>query len=190
MQEIRLHGRGGQGAVTSAELVAIAAINKGQCAQAFPSFGPERRGAPVVAFSRIDDKKINIRAKIYNPDVVIVLDPGLLALMNPTEGMKADGILILNTKKSPEEIRKTYGYKCKIATVDASKIAIEEVGRPIVNTTLLGSFIKATGILKMEDITEPIMNRFGPKLGAKNMAALKRAFEETIVKEFSCGKTH
>ncbi|MCK7490316.1 MAG: 2-oxoacid:acceptor oxidoreductase family protein [Anaerotruncus sp.] len=78
MQEIRFHGRGGQGAVTSAELIAIAAINKGQCAQAFPSFGPERRGAPVVAFCRVDDNKIHIRAKVYDPDVVIVLDPGLL----------------------------------------------------------------------------------------------------------------
>ena len=88
MQEIRIHGRGGQGAVTSAELIAIAAINKGKCAQAFPSFGPERRGAPVVAFCRVDDKKINIRAKVYNPDVVIVLDPGLIKLLDPSEGMK------------------------------------------------------------------------------------------------------
>jgi 2-oxoacid:acceptor oxidoreductase gamma subunit (pyruvate/2-ketoisovalerate family) len=102
MHEIRVHGRGGQGAVTSAELIAIAAIDTGRFAQAFPSFGPERRGAPVVAFCRVDERKINIRAKVYNPDVVIVLDPGLVALLDPTEGMKEGGILIMNTRKTPE----------------------------------------------------------------------------------------
>jgi pyruvate ferredoxin oxidoreductase gamma subunit len=102
MLEIRFHGRGGQGAVTSAELIAIAAVGKGKYAQAFPSFGPERRGAPVVAFCRVDEKKILIRAKIYDPDVVVVLDPGLITLVNPLEGLKEGGILIVNTKKSPE----------------------------------------------------------------------------------------
>jgi len=183
MQEVRLHGRGGQGAVTSAELIATAAINKGKFAQAFPSFGPERRGAPVVAFSRVDEKKINIRAKVYSPDIVIVLDPGLLSLLDPTDGMKADGILVLNTKKDPDEIRDKYGYKCKIITIDANKIALKELGRLIVNTTMLGAFLKATDALTLEDIETPLMDRFGAKLGGKNMIALRRAYEEAIIKE-------
>ena len=106
MIEIRLHGRGGQGAVTSAELLALAAINQGKYAQAFPSFGPERRGAPVVAFCRIDDKPIKIRANIYHPDIVLVLDPSILRLINVTAGLKEDGILVANTKYSGEELRK------------------------------------------------------------------------------------
>ena len=183
MLEIRLHGRGGQGAVTSAELVAIAAINKGNFAQAFPSFGPERRGAPVVAFCRVDDKKINIRAKVYHPDVVIVLDPGLLTLLDPTEGMSEDGILILNTKKAPEDIDALSGKSVRVATVDANVIAIEELGRPIVNTTMLGAFIRATGLIDVEDIRGPLMERFGSKLGSRNMLALQRAYDEVSFKE-------
>jgi pyruvate ferredoxin oxidoreductase gamma subunit len=183
MLEIRFHGRGGQGAVTSAELIAIAAINKGNFAQAFPSFGPERRGAPVVAYCRVDNKKINIRAKVYNPDVVIVLDPGLLTLIDPTEGMKDDGVLILNTKKAPEDIDALSGKSVRVATVDANTIAREELGRPIVNTTMLGAFIKATGLIDIEDIREPLMERFGSKLGSRNMLALQRAYDEVSLKE-------
>ncbi len=182
MQEIRFHGRGGQGAVTSAELIAIAAINKGNCAQAFPSFGPERRGAPVVAFCRVDDKKINIRAKVYNPDVVIVLDPGLMELLDPSEGMKDGGVLIINTKKGPEGAGKIGNSTIRIATVDANKIANEELGRTIVNTTMIGAFIKATGLVSIDDIKEPLLERFGAKLGARNMKALERAFNEVAIK--------
>ncbi len=183
MLEIRLHGRGGQGAVTSAELVAIAAIGKGNFAQAFPSFGPERRGAPVVAFCRVDDKKINIRAKVYSPDVVIVLDPGLLTLLDPTEGMKEGGILILNTKKKPQDIPALSGKNVRVATVDANMIATQELGRPIVNTTMLGAFIRATGLIAIEDIKEPLLDRFGEKLGSRNMKALERAYKEVSIKE-------
>ncbi|HDP25504.1 MAG TPA: pyruvate ferredoxin oxidoreductase subunit gamma [Deltaproteobacteria bacterium] len=183
MQEIRLHGRGGQGAVTSAELIAIAAINKGNYAQAFPSFGPERRGAPVVAFCRVDDKKINIRAKVYNPDVVIVLDPGLLSLLDPSEGMREGGVLILNTKKSPEALGIRAEVPFRIATVDANAIAIEEVGRPIVNTTMIGAMIRATGLIGIEDVKKPLMERFGSKLGARNLKALERAYHEVVMKE-------
>lgn len=178
MLEIRLHGRGGQGAVTSAELIAIAAINKGSFAQAFPSFGPERRGAPVVAFCRVDDHKINIRAKVYNPGVVIVLDSGLLTLLDPTEGMGEGGVLILNTKKNPREITSVAGRSIRVATVDANKIAVEELGRPIVNTTMLGAFLKATGALSIEDIKGPLLERFGTKLGERNLKAMERAFNE------------
>ena len=182
MQQIRLHGRGGQGAVTSAELIAIAAINRGKFAQAFPSFGPERRGAPVVAFSRIDEKKISIRAKVYRPDIVIVLDPGLLSLIDPTDGMSDEGMLVVNTKKSPDELIEKFGFTCGITTIHANKIANEELGRPIVNPCMLGSFIKATGILDLEDIETPVLERFGDKLGPRNVKALKRAYEEAVSK--------
>jgi 2-oxoacid:acceptor oxidoreductase gamma subunit (pyruvate/2-ketoisovalerate family) len=183
MLEIRVHGRGGQGAVTSAELIAIAAIGKGKYAQAFPSFGPERRGAPVVAFCRVDEKKILIRAKIYEPDVVVVLDPGLIKLVNPLEGLKEGGILIVNTKKSPEEVLDVCSASCRVATVNADIIAKEELGRAIVNTTMLGAVMKATGFMQVEDIREAILERFGPKLGGKNMLALERAYKEVIIKE-------
>lgn len=183
MLEIRLHGRGGQGAVTSAELIAIAAINKGKFAQAFPSFGPERRGAPVVAFCRVDDRKINIRAKVYNPDVVIVLDPGLLALLDPTEGMRDGGILILNTNKGLDGMSASIDSSFRLAAIDANKIAMEELGRPIVNTTMLGAFIKATGLIDIDDIKEPLLGRFGPKLGSRNIKALERAYNEVSIKE-------
>jgi len=183
MLEIRFHGKGGQGAVTSAELIAIAAVGKGKFAQAFPSFGPERRGAPVVAFSRVDDKKILIRAKIYEPDVVVVLDPGLITLVNPLDGLKENGILIVNTRKSPDEILNVCSASCRVATVNADLIAKEELGRVIVNTTMLGAVIKSTGFMKIEDIREPILDRFGPKLGEKNLKALERAYNEVVIKE-------
>ncbi|MEA2102879.1 MAG: pyruvate ferredoxin oxidoreductase subunit gamma [Thermodesulfobacteriota bacterium] len=183
MLEIRFHGRGGQGAVTSAELIATSAINKGKFAQAFPSFGPERRGAPVVAFCRVDDRKINIRAKVYNPDVVIVLDPGLLSLVNPTEGMKDGGLLIVNTHKSIDAFSGMFGDAIRIGVLDANAIAMEELGRPIVNTTMLGGFIKGTGVVDIEDIKGPMHERFGAKLGPKNMNALERAYNEVVIKE-------
>ncbi len=181
MLEIRFHGRGGQGAVTSAELIAIAAINKGKFAQAFPSFGPERRGAPVVAFCRVDGQKINIRAKVYTPNVVIVLDSGLLELLDPTEGMGEGGILILNTKKKAQDVVNVAGRSIKVATVDANRIAMEELGRPIVNTTMLGAFVKASGMLDIADIREPLLERFGTKLGERNLKAMERAFQEVTI---------
>ena len=183
MLEIRFHGRGGQGAVTSAELIATAAINKGKYAQAFPSFGPERRGAPVVAFCRVDDKRILARAKVYEPDVVVILDSGLLTLIDPVEGLKPDGILIINTKKSYEEIMNECRFSCRVGIVNADQIAREELGRVIVNTTMLGAVMRATGLLEVEDMREPMLDRFGPKLGEKNMKALERAYNELVVKE-------
>jgi pyruvate ferredoxin oxidoreductase gamma subunit len=181
MLEMRIHGRGGQGAVTSAELIAIAAIDTGRCAQAFPSFGPERRGAPVVAFCRVDDRKINIRAKVYSPDVVVVLDPGLVDLIDPTEGMKEGGILIINTRKGPGEVSKPGGPSIRVATVDADRIAVEELGRPIVNTTMIGALIRAARIVGIDDIRRPILDRFGSKLGERNLKALERAYSEVVI---------
>lgn len=183
MLEMRIHGRGGQGAVTSAELIAVAAIGIGKYAQAFPSFGPERRGAPVVAFCRVDDKRILARTQIYEPDVVVVLDSGLLTLINPVEGLKPNGILIINSKKSYEEIMDSCHFNCRVGIVNANKIAQEELGRVIVNTTMMGAVIKATGLFGIDDIREPMLDRFGPEMGEKNMKALERAYNELVIKE-------
>lgn len=181
MIEIRLHGRGGQGGVTSAELIAIAAITQGKYAQAFPSFGPERRGAPVQAFARISDKKIRTREKIYHPDIILVLDASLPKIINVTAGLKESGIAILNSSLSEEEVRAMLkGYKGKLALVDATKIAIEELGVPITNTTMLGAFIKATGLIDPVYMEEALKHRFG-RLAEKNIKALHRAIEETKI---------
>jgi pyruvate ferredoxin oxidoreductase gamma subunit len=180
MLEIRWHGRGGQGAVTSVEMLALAAIGEGKHAQGFPSFGPERRGAPVAAFNRIDNKQIKVRSAIYNPDAVVVLDSSLVALVNVIEGLKSDGTLIVNTSKSPEELKKELNFKGRVATVDASKIAWEELGVPITNTTMLGALIKALKIVKLDSVKDPMEHRFG-RIAGKNLAALKRAYEEVKI---------
>jgi len=180
MIEIRFHGRGGQGAVTSAELMALAAIEEGKYAQAFPSFGPERRGAPVVAFVRISDTPVLTREKVYEPDIVVVLDPTLLQIVNVEAGLKAGGQVILNARKSPAEARKDFGLKARLAVVDASAIAQEVMRIPITNTTMLGAVLKASGLLPLEALKEPIKHRFGP-IAEKNLAACTRAFNETTV---------
>jgi pyruvate ferredoxin oxidoreductase gamma subunit len=181
--EIRWHGRGGQGAVTSAELVAQAAISEGKFAQAFPSFGPERRGAPVLAFVRIDKKEpIRIRAEITEPDVVVVLDPGLLTIVNVAAGLKKGGMVIINTKKPLAEIEKKLKTKGKLARVDATGIARETLGVPITNTTMVGALLKATDVVKLDSLVEPLNKRFG-RLAERNINAMKRAYEETELKE-------
>ena len=177
MIEIRWHGRGGQGAVTSVEMLALAAIEAGKYAQGFPAFGPERRGAPVMAFNRVSDKPIKIRSGIYRPDVVVVLDPSLVGLVPVTDGLKPGGLLIVNTSKAASEIRKTLNYKGNLVTVDATHIAREELGVPIANTTMLGAVLKATGVLKMDSMKAPLEHRFG-RVAGKNMSAMKRAFSE------------
>lgn len=177
MIEIRWHGRGGQGAVTSVELLALAAIEEGKFAQGFPAFGPERRGAPVLAFNRVNDKQIMVRSGIYTPDVVVVLDSSLVKLVNVTEGLKPEGILIVNTTHSPQEIREQLKYPGKIFTVDATHIAREELGTPITNTTMLGALIKATKVIKLDSLKGPLEHRFG-KIAQKNIKACKRAYEE------------
>lgn len=180
MIEIRLHGRGGQGAVTSAEILALAAIEEGMYAQAFPSFGPERRGAPVVAFCRIDDKPIRLRTNIYNPDLVMVLDPSILRLVDVSAGIKKGGVLVTNTKYSPAALRKELGFKISLATVNATQIASEELGLPITNTTMLGALLKAREIVPVEALIGPLENRFG-RIAAKNIKAYRRAINETKV---------
>lgn len=181
--EIRWHGRGGQGAVTSAELMAQAAISEGKYAQAFPSFGPERRGAPVQAFNRIDSKEpVRIRADINEPDVVVVLDPGLLSFVNVTSGLKKNGMVVINTRKTAEQIKSEFKIKHPVATVNATRIAREQLGVPIVNTTMLGALIKATGAVKKESILAPLEKRFG-RLGERNIKAMETAYKEAVIEE-------
>ncbi|MFW6115110.1 MAG: 2-oxoacid:acceptor oxidoreductase family protein, partial [Thermodesulfobacteriota bacterium] len=180
MIELRLHGRGGQGAVTSAELLALATISEGKYGQAFPSFGPERRGAPVVAFFRTDEKQIKIRTEITNPDLVLVLDPSILRIVNVTAGLKDDGILIANTKYTADEIRKELGLICKLAVVNATKIAFAELGIPVTNTTMLGALLKAKPIVDPDSLIVPLQERFG-RIAEKNINAFKRAMEETVL---------
>jgi len=182
MIEMRFHGRGGQGAVTSAELVAQAAIDTGKYATAFPSFGPERRGAPVVAFARVDDQPVRLRSKVYNPDVVIVLDPSLLEIGNPAEGLREDGILIINSSQDTQALRKQLSYSGRLALVDASRIAREVIGLPITNTTMVGALVKGTSLIALEALKEPFKRRFG-KIAPRNIEAMERAYTETTVTE-------
>jgi pyruvate ferredoxin oxidoreductase gamma subunit len=176
MKEYRIHGRGGQGAVTTAELLALAAISEGKFAQAFPSFGPERRGAPVVAFARISDKPIRVRSKVYEPDVVVVLDPSLLQLVPVEEGLKQDGVVVANTAEDPEDFVKKLGRTQKFFRVDASRIAMEALKRPITNTTMLGALIKATQAVKLESFEEPLQERFG-RIAERNLQAMRMAYD-------------
>lgn len=180
MIEVRFHGRGGQGAVTSAELVALAAIEEGKFAQGFPSFGPERRGAPVVAFARVDEKPIRLRSKVYQPDVAVVLDPSLLKILDPSQGLKPGGLLIINTNRTIDQIRSEFGYKVRLAAVDADLIAREELGLPITNTTMLGALVRGTGIVQLDSLVSPLKARFG-RVAERNEKALRRAYSETIL---------
>jgi pyruvate ferredoxin oxidoreductase gamma subunit len=181
MIEICIYGRGGQGGVTLAELVAHAAIQEGRHAQSMPAFGPERRGAPVLAFLRVDElERVKIRTEIAEPDVLVVLDPGLLQVGGVVSRLKKDGTAVINTKKSHDAMRAKIDAK-RIATVDAMSIAREVLGLPIVNTTMLGALIKATEIVKLESLEEPLNERFG-KIAAKNIEAMRRAYEETVVR--------
>ena len=164
--------------MTSAELTALAAIEEGKFGQAFPSFGPERRGAPVMAFVRVSEERIRTREKVYEPDIVVVLDPTLLDIVNVETGLKKDGLVVLNSKLSAGEARKATGIKARLAVVDASRIAMETMRIPITNTTMLGALVKASGLMPVEALRHPVEHRFGP-IAEKNLTACMRAFEET-----------
>jgi pyruvate ferredoxin oxidoreductase gamma subunit len=175
LKEIRLHGRGGQGSVTAAELIAVAAFEDKRFSQAFPAFGVERRGAPVMAFARIADRPIRIRSQIYEPDYVVVQDVTLLEVVDVASGLKADGKIIINTDRQKDKLKlKT---KAEVVTIDATKIAMEVLGRPIVNTTMLGAFCGATREVSLESLNKAISERFKGDLGRKNLAAIKAAYE-------------
>ncbi len=180
MIEVRIHGRGGQGAVTSAEMVALAAISEGKYAQAFPSFGPERRGAPVLAFVRVSSDPIKLRCDIREPDVIVVLEAALITVAQATAGLKKNGTIIINTAKSIEQVKKEFTLTHRTAVLDATKIAREVLGLPITNTTMIGALVKATGIVAIESLTEPLKHRFG-RIASKNIQVCQRAYEETIM---------
>ncbi len=174
MNEIRIHGRGGQGSVTAAELLAQAAFKDGMYSQAFPAFGVERRGAPVQAFCRISDEKIRTRAQIYFPSVIIVQDSSLLDVVDVFGGLKDDGVAVINTRKGAGDLG--IEHPARIVTIDATGLAMEHLGRPITNTTMLGAFAGATGMVRIDSLVEMILERFPGKLGEKNVVAIRDAY--------------
>ncbi|MBU0605488.1 MAG: 2-oxoacid:acceptor oxidoreductase family protein, partial [Candidatus Omnitrophica bacterium] len=169
MIEIRWHGRGGQGAKTAALLLADAALASGKYIQAFPEYGPERMGAPVASFNRISSNPIKLHSGVTDPDIVIVLDPTLMDSVDVTEGMPANGTLLVNIEKSPAEVKSIFGIGAgiKICTVDASNISIETIGRDIPNTPMLGALIKATGILDFKEMMEDMKKKLEKKFKTK-----------------------
>lgn len=178
--ETRMHGRGGLGVVTSAELLARAAISEGKYAQSFPSFGPERRGAPVQAFLRISDDVIRIRTNIYEPDIVVVVDPLLLRSVDVTSGLKESGKIIINSSKSVDELKTKLGFKWPLAVVNATKIARQTIGLPITNTAMIGAFLRVTNAIEMSFLFEVMKERFGNRSQA-NIEAMQMAYEETVI---------
>lgn len=178
--EVRFHGRGGQGAVTAANLLSDAAFREDKDVQSFPFFGVERRGAPVTAFARLDDEPIRIKSQIYEPDVVVVLDNTLLDVVDVTEGLKDEGKVILNTENSPGEVDLNVD---KLSTVDATGIALDILDKDISNTSILGAFSKVTGYVDINSVTEAIEDNFEEDLGKKNAKAAKKAFEEAQMNE-------
>ena len=187
MFEIRFHGRGGQGAVTSAELLALAAIGEGKYGQAFPSFGPERRGAPVMAFARVSEEPIRNRSAVYNPNAAIVLDASLLRLVDVGLGLAPGGCIIVSTAKTAQVLRDEFKLKGRLAVVDALTIAMQTIRRPITNTTMLGAFIKATTVdgkprVALEALEAAIKERFG-RIAQFNINAFRQAFEKTEILE-------
>jgi pyruvate ferredoxin oxidoreductase gamma subunit len=173
--QIRLHGRGGQGSVTAAELLATAAFDDGHESQAFPAFGVERRGAPVQAFCRISDKPIRLRSQVAHPDFVIVQDTTLLGVVDVTAGLKPGGTILLNTELSPEALGMKGDFK--VITVPATKIAMEILGRPITNTSIMGAFAAASGLISLKAIEKNILGRFKGELGEKNVKCAHQAYE-------------
>jgi pyruvate ferredoxin oxidoreductase gamma subunit len=181
--EIRWHGRGGQGAKTAALLFADSALSLGKYIQAFPEYGPERMGAPVQSFNRLSDSPITLHSGITHPQIVLVLDPTLMATVDISKGLPKDGMLVVNTSKSPQEIRSEIGLKdAKIFTVDASAIAKDKIGRNIPNTPMLGALVKVSGLLDfnqmLEDTEKKLKKKFSHKLEvvAGNLEAIKAAY--------------
>lgn len=181
LKEIRIHGRGGQGSVTAAEILAHAAFMEEKWVQAFPYFGAERRGAPVKAFARISDEPLLVHSQVYNPDYVIVLDPYIYKLVDVSEGLKKDGIVVFNTTKKPEDIG-LKGYR--VATVDATGIALElnllVAGQPVVNTSILGAFAQATKEVKLASILKVVKETWSGSAGEKNARATELAYKRLV----------
>ena len=183
--EIRWHGRGGQGAKTASLLLADAAFNTGKYIQGFPEYGPERMGAPITAYNRISDERINVHSNIYEPDYVAVVDESLIFSVDVTSGLKETGAIIINTEKAPDEIRKHLkGYKGKVCTINAGKISEEAIGKNYPNTPMLGAVVVVGEIMEpqkfLEDMKESFAHKFKtkPEVIEGNMRAIERAMKE------------
>jgi len=176
LKEIRLNGRGGQGAVTASRIIATAAYEEGQYSQAIPMYGTERRGAPLQCFVRLDDVRVKERELVHNPDYAICLDPLFSSNQAVVKDLKAGGLVLLNAPYGPEESMLAGDFK--IATVDATKIALDTLGRNITNTAILGAFAKLTGVVKLESLEKAIMKYFPGRLGEMNVAAVRKSYEE------------
>ncbi len=180
MFQIRIHGRGGQGVVTAAEMLSMAAFEEGRHAQAFPSFGSERTGAPVVAFCRIADHEIRLREPIMAPDALVIQDPTLLHQVDVFAGLKKGGYILINTSKSFEELGLADYVRDwpadRLLTVPATEMARKHVGRPVPNGPLLGSFAAASGLIQLESVIKAIRSRFTGKIAEGNIAAATEAY--------------
>ncbi len=177
LKEVRFHGRGGQGAVTSSQVLAIAAFYDGKFTQAFPNFGVERTGAPVESYTRIDDRYINVRQQVYNPQYVIVLDPSLMANIDVTKGIDKEALIIVNSNKTPEELG-LKGFNAK--SIDITKVALEVIGKPFVNIAALGAFAALSGEVSLEALNKAIDEKFSEKgkISDLNKEACKVLFEQ------------
>jgi|TARA_B100000315_G_C14570727_1_gene585327 pyruvate ferredoxin oxidoreductase gamma subunit len=178
IKEIRFHGRGGQGAVTAADILAVASFKDGKFCQAFPVFGTERRGAPVAAFVRISDSFIRIRSQIYSPDYVVVQDSSLIDVIDVADGLVPGGIILINTEKKAEELN--IKKNVETYTMNATKIAIDILGVPIVNTTMLGGFAAITNLVTLKSLKDAINRRFPNKLAMKNVKAIEVAYNTVV----------
>ena len=186
--EIRWHGRGGQGAKTASLLLADAAFNTGKYVQGFPEYGPERMGAPITAYNRISDQRSTVHSNIYFPDYVVVVDETLLSAVDVTAGLKKEGAIVINSSKSPAELRPLLkGYEGRVCTIDAGKISEEELGQNFPNTPMLAASVRECGGLGEEEFLEDVEGSFKHKFASKpqviegNMRALKRSLEEVQV---------
>lgn len=185
--EIRWHGRGGQGAKTASLLLADAAFNTGKYVQGFPEYGPERMGAPITAYNRISSERITVHSNIYDPDYVVVVDATLLQAVDCTQGLNPDGAIVINTSKTPAEVRPLLkGYTGKVCTIDAGKISMETLGKNFPNTPMLAAIVKVSGVVDPEEFVKDMEASFKHKFASKpqviegNMNALKRAMEEVL----------
>jgi len=192
LTEIRWHGRGGQGAKTAATLLAEAALHEGKFSQGFPEYGPERMGAPVCGYTRISDEPIRIHCAVYSPGLVVVLDDSLLDAVDVCEGLDPEGAIVVNTTMSPDEVRNKTGFPGRIATINATQISIDELGRPIPNTVMIGALLTAAPVLKKDTVLADLEAKFRKKFPERvvqgNLKAIERAFNETTVSE--SGKTN
>ena len=181
---MRIHGRGGQGVVTAAELLSIAAFREGRHAQAFPSFGSERTGAPVVAFCRLDTRPIRLREPVGQPDAVIIQDPTLLHMVDVFAGLARDGYILVNTSRDLEALGLAEFVRerrpDRIATVPATELALRHIGRPVPNAALLGAFAALTGEVGLDAVAEAIAESFGEKLARANIAAASAAYAAVL----------